>query len=105
MPEANELTIGIMALVIEAEREAISRRTKEALAVAKARGGKLGNPNGVEPLRVAGKSGAALRAAVVANAAQHSADLAPASLRYGPTGSRRLNLSARWGARNGNGRT
>jgi hypothetical protein len=33
MPEANDLTVGIMALVAQAEREAISRRTKEALAV------------------------------------------------------------------------
>ena len=35
MPEANDLTVGIMALVAQQEREAISRRTKEALAVAK----------------------------------------------------------------------
>jgi DNA invertase Pin-like site-specific DNA recombinase len=46
MPEANDLTVGIMALVAQAEREAISRRTKEALAVARSRGVKLGNPNG-----------------------------------------------------------
>ena len=45
LPEANDLTVGIMALVAQAEREAISRRTKEALAVARARGVHLGNPN------------------------------------------------------------
>ena len=44
LPEANDLTVGIMALVAQAEREAISRRTKEALAVARSRGVRLGNP-------------------------------------------------------------
>ena len=44
MPDANELTVGIMALVAQQERQAISRRTKDALAAAKARGVTLGNP-------------------------------------------------------------
>jgi DNA invertase Pin-like site-specific DNA recombinase len=76
MPEANDLTVGIMALVAQAVREAISRQTKEALAVAKVRGVKLGNPNGAESLRRAGKGGAALRAAVSANAADLASVLA-----------------------------
>jgi DNA invertase Pin-like site-specific DNA recombinase len=46
MPEANELTIHIMAAVAQAERKAISTRTKEALAAAKARGVRLGGNRG-----------------------------------------------------------
>jgi DNA invertase Pin-like site-specific DNA recombinase len=52
-----------MVLVPQQEEETISRRTKEALAVAKARGVKLGNPYGAATLRRAGKGGAALGAA------------------------------------------
>jgi DNA invertase Pin-like site-specific DNA recombinase len=44
MPEANNFTIHIMAAMAEHERTMISRRTKEALAQAKARGVKLGSP-------------------------------------------------------------
>lgn len=77
MPEANDLTVGIMALVAQQEREAISRRTKEALAAAKARGVILGNPNGASALRRAGKGGAALRAAVTNNADAFAEGLRP----------------------------
>jgi DNA invertase Pin-like site-specific DNA recombinase len=75
MPDANELTVGIMALVAQQEREAISRRTKEALAAAKRRGQKLGNPNGASALRKAGKGNAAGIDAIKRNADRHAQDL------------------------------
>jgi DNA invertase Pin-like site-specific DNA recombinase len=42
LPEANTMTVGVMALVAQHEREAIIQRTKAALAAAKARGKLLG---------------------------------------------------------------
>ena len=44
-PHANKLTIHILAAVAEHEREAISERTKAALATAKAGGKRLGTPD------------------------------------------------------------
>lgn len=46
MPNANTFTVGVMALVAQQEREAISSRTKAALAAAKARGVQLGGNRG-----------------------------------------------------------
>jgi DNA invertase Pin-like site-specific DNA recombinase len=56
MPQANRLTIHIMAAFAEHEREAISQRTKVALAATKARGTVLGNPRWQESLEAARKA-------------------------------------------------
>ncbi|MET4240772.1 recombinase family protein [Bradyrhizobium sp. RT10b] len=48
MPEANEMVVGIMALVAQAERRMISERTKAALQAVKARGKRLGRPKGYQ---------------------------------------------------------
>jgi DNA invertase Pin-like site-specific DNA recombinase len=56
LPEANELVVHILAAVAQAERKAISERTKAALAAAKARGVRLGNPH----LRPGNKASAAI---------------------------------------------
>jgi DNA invertase Pin-like site-specific DNA recombinase len=77
MPEANELTIGIMALVAQQEREAISKRTKEELQAAKARGIRLGNPNGAAALKRACKGNIAGLKAICAKADRHAQNLKP----------------------------
>jgi DNA invertase Pin-like site-specific DNA recombinase len=78
MPTVNRLTIHILAAVAEEEARMISARTKAALAAAKARGVRLGNPN-LQPGTRA-QALAAGRVAAVAKAAKVralAADLAP----------------------------
>src|SRR6516162_10142564 len=76
MPEANEMIVGIMAVVAQAERKMISRRTKDALAAAKARGVKLGGDRGNLP--AVAEKGRRIGLEVRRKAArQRAADIAP----------------------------
>jgi DNA invertase Pin-like site-specific DNA recombinase len=79
MPNANRLTVGIMALVAEEEAKMISARTKAALAAAKARGKKLGgyraNSGDIRPH--AAKGAAASVAVRIKKADDRATDLAP----------------------------
>lgn len=87
IPDANDLTIGVLAVIAQAEREAISRRTKEALAIIKQRLtdgqpytslrsgrqiSRLGNPNGTKAIQAAGKANNNAVAAVKAGAIQRA---------------------------------
>ncbi|KYG99258.1 recombinase family protein [Bradyrhizobium sp. DOA1] len=74
MPNANRLTVGIMAMVAEEERRMISRRTKDALAAAKRRGTKLGGDRGVIPSE---KVRAMAAETLQARASARATDLAP----------------------------
>lgn len=74
MPNANRLTVGIMAMVADEERRMISKRTKDALAAAKKRGTKLGGYRGVSPSR---KDRAKAVEALQARANAKANDLAP----------------------------
>lgn len=76
MPEANRLTVGVLAIMAEHEREAISARTKAALDAARRRGVQLGNPAHLN--HSARRLGTIASARVrQARAAQRATDLAP----------------------------
>jgi DNA invertase Pin-like site-specific DNA recombinase len=74
MPEANEMVVGIMAVVAQAERKMISQRTKAALQAAKARGQKLGGFRGAV---ITDEARQASQAARKAKAKSRAADLMP----------------------------
>lgn len=62
IPEANTLTIGVMAVLAQHEREIISQRTKAALAARRARGLPLGTPRDMSAYAVkAGQLGNAVK--------------------------------------------
>lgn len=61
LPQANKLTLHVMAAMAEYERDQISARTKAALQAAKARGVKLGGPR-VSEIGGAGRQKQAERA-------------------------------------------
>lgn len=62
MPEANTLTIGLLAALAQHERELISERTKAALKAKKARGCVLGSPQNLT--RAATEKAAAARSRI-----------------------------------------
>jgi DNA invertase Pin-like site-specific DNA recombinase len=76
IPEANTLTLGVMAVLAQHEREIISARTRGALAARRARGLQLGTPRDMSPYAV---RASALASATNIEKARARADLvAPA---------------------------
>ena len=88
MPDANEMTIGMMALVAEYERKQTAERTRRALAALKARGEKLGAPE--EALRRAGVIGNERKKAIAYAKAQETMEVIEQLKRVGLTSLRQL---------------
>ena len=90
MPDANEMTINLYALIAQHERKLISERTKAALAAAKARGQKLGNPCLQRGERIPGSGAPAnANAARAAKASDYAHDICAVIRERGLSGSLR----------------
>lgn len=76
MPEANAMTVGMMALVAEYEATVLSERIKAALRATKERGTVLGNPNGAAALRRAQRGNTDAVKTIKKHADARAADLA-----------------------------
>ena len=75
IPEANTLTVGVMATLAQYEREIISARTKAALKARKERGFSLGTPRDLSSY--AASAAVEGRKSLLAKARKHAGDIAP----------------------------
>jgi DNA invertase Pin-like site-specific DNA recombinase len=76
IPEANTLTLGVMAVLAQHEREIISARTRAALAARRARGLPLGTPRDLSAY--AARASVLARAVNTRKAKARAAEVAPA---------------------------
>lgn len=88
MPDANKMTIGLMAVVAEYERDQTAERTRRALAAKKARGEKLGAPE--DSLRLAGLLGNERKKVIAYENAQETMEVIEQLNRVGLTSLRQL---------------
>ena len=99
-PQANNMTVGILAVVAEQERVSISERTKAALAAAKARGQVLGAYDKNDKTKFVGRPGTAADVAIARKAYTQKANDKAQNLKFvfdrmNPDGNMSLSAMAR----------